>query len=346
MSDHSLNTTQARTPASQVNNTSLPENTAPLSSRTRADVEIDLFDLLRVSVKNWKTVVAITFVFTIISTITALMATPIYRAEVLAAPVSADDSRKIGMGAFASQLGGLASIAGISMPNGGDVETTIATLKSRKFINGFVGKEKLKSVLFADRWDSESGKWIIKKSLLAGIKKKLIPSELQPSDSSQGVPGEPSNWEAYALFKKQILSVKQDLKTGLITIAVEWSSPQLAAKWANQLVDKLNSEMRQKAIEESERTITYLNEQIEQTSVSDMRSIFFRLIEEHTKTISLAKINKQFAIKVIDPAVPPMERVKPQRSVMVILGFILGGMFGIFTVFVRQFFVNFKETHS
>ena len=299
--------------------------------------EINLRDLWRVLVENKKTIIAITFACTLIATIVALVKTPVYRAEALLAPVSSEGAGKRGLGAIASQFGGLASLAGISMPSGTDVETALATIKSRKFITEYVSAEKLKPILFKDNWDAEKQEWILKTSPTSSIKSWLLPSTPEKKISSEQLAlGEPSNWKVYELFSKGVLFVSQDKKTGLVTVAVEWKDPVLAAEWANRLVAKLNTELRQRAVDEGEKSIAYLNQQIEQTSITDLRSVLFKLVEEHTKSITLAKGNEEYALKVIDPAVPPETKAKPKRTLMVVLGFILGGMLAVLFVFARR----------
>jgi LPS O-antigen subunit length determinant protein (WzzB/FepE family) len=102
------------------------------------------------------------------------------------------------------------------------------------------------------------------------------------------------------------------------------------------LVVKLNTELRQRAVDEGEKSIAYLNQQIEQTSITDLRSVLFKLVEEHTKSITLAKVNEEYALKVIDPAAPPETKAKPKRGLMVVIGFILGGMLAVLFVFARR----------
>jgi uncharacterized protein involved in exopolysaccharide biosynthesis len=305
--------------------------------------EINLLDLWRVLVENKKTIIAITFACTLIATIAVFMKTPIYRAEVLLSPVSSEGVGKRGLGAFASQFGGLASLAGISMPGGGDVETALATIKSRKFITEYVAAENLKPILFEDNWDAGKQAWIQKTSSTNAVKSWLLPSTPDMNRSGEQLaPGEPSAWNVYNLFSN-ILFVSQDKKTGLVTVAVEWKDPMLAAQWANRLVVKLNTELRQRAVDEGEKSIAYLNQQIEQTSISDLRSVLFKLIEEHTKSITLAKANEEYALKVIDPASPPERKIKPNRKLMLVLGVITGGVLSLLIVFVRRAFSKIKD---
>jgi uncharacterized protein involved in exopolysaccharide biosynthesis len=224
------------------------------------------------------------------------------------------------------------------MSGGGDVETALATLKSRKFIMEFVASEKLKPALFEDNWNAEKQEWNQDSSLIKKIKTWLLPVSEGKNTSEMLEPGEPSSWTVFEKFSKKVLSVTQDKKTGLVTLAVEWRDPILAAQWANRLVVKLNLELRQRAVEEGEKSIVFLEQQIEQTSIADLRSVLFKLIEEHIKSITLAKVNDEYALKVIDPAVPPEKTTKPKRILIVMLGFTLGWGLSILLVFVRRAF--------
>jgi predicted nucleotidyltransferase len=85
--------------------------------------------------------------------------------------------------------------------------------------------------------------------------------------------------------------------------------------FSGRLVVKLNTELRQRVVDEGEKSIAYLNEQIEQTSISDLRSVLFKLVEEHTESITLAKLSEEYAFKVIDPAVPPETKAKPNARI-------------------------------
>jgi uncharacterized protein involved in exopolysaccharide biosynthesis len=87
--------------------------------------------------------------------------------------------------------------------------------------------------------------------------------------------------------------------------------------------------MRSRALEESSRNIKYLNEQIERTDVVEMRRVMYSLIEAETKQLMLANGRAEFAFTLVDPAVAPEIRSSPQRTLMVIVGGLIGGMLGV-----------------
>ena len=77
------------------------------------------------------------------------------------------------------------------------------------------------------------------------------------------------------------------------------------------------------------RNITYLKSQLEKTPVADMQKVFYQLIEDQTKTLMLAEVNQEYVFKTLDPAVVAEEKLKPKRALIVVLGTLLGTLFGV-----------------
>jgi uncharacterized protein involved in exopolysaccharide biosynthesis len=140
-----------------------------------------------------------------------------------------------------------------------------------------------------------------------------------------------------------MISVSSDKKTGLYTLSVEWKDPELAAEWANDAVARLNAHMRQQAIEEAKKSISFLEDELHRTSLVNAQNILYSLIEEQTKSIMMANVRDEYVFKVIDPAMAPEHRSKPKRKLIVMLGFVLGLMLGIFIAFFMNFLQNQRE---
>lgn len=286
-----------------------------------AEDEISLIDLWRVLMAQKWMILSVTLLFTVGAIIYALQAPEIYKSEVVLAPVKQGSGGQ--MASLAAQFGGLASIAGINLGGGGgSTEEAIAILQSRKFLKHFIEDEQLLPVLFEKSWDAENRQWLV--------------------ESDEDIP---SAWDAYAVFSG-ILSISTDKKSGMVTLSIEWSDPQLAAKWANQLVVRLNKHLKTESVEQAEKSIQYLKDQLASTSVVDMQQILYRLIEKQSNTIMLANVQEEFAFRVIDPAVVPEVRSKPKRKLIVVLGGVLGGMFSIFLAFFLNFLRNQKESEE
>ena len=69
------------------------------------------------------------------------------------------------------------------------------------------------------------------------------------------------------------------------------------------------------------------------------------LILEEIK-ITLAKTTKDYAFKVLDPAVIPLERHGPQKRLIVMFGTIIGFVISIALIFLRRFLKNLREINS
>lgn len=264
--------------------------------------------------------------FAVIGIFYALNQPEIFRAEATLVPNSEEQGGG-GLAALAGQFGGLASMAGINVGGGGSTETALATLKSRQFLMPFIQAEEVQKTLFPDQWDEEAKKWIV-------------------SSERRQIDNRPTKLETYERFTNECLKVSEDKKTGIVTLAVELRNPQLAADWSNQLVDQLNNHLREQAKAEAEKNLEYLNEQISETRVLEIKESLYGLIESQTKNAMLANAKEDYAFKVIDPAVAPETRVRPKRSLIVIAAGMLGGFFGLFLCFVLHFVETAKRENT
>ena len=311
--------------------------------------EISLIDLWRVLVKKRWSIFLVTVLISAGAVIHALTAPPVYRAELLMVPAQGEKGGG-GMATLASQFGGLASMAGISLGGGGGgTETALAVLQSRSFAEQYIDEYNLKPLLFHEQWDADREEWIVGEpsflsTVLAFLREILLPEGEGETEGDIG-DGSPSDWDTYNVVKG-MMSVSTDKKSGLITLAVEWGDPELAATWANDAVVRLNTHMREQAVEEAKKSIQFLEEELARTSLVNAQTILYSLIEEQTKNIMLANVRDEFVFRVIDPAVTPEVRSKPKRKLIVVLGFVLGLMLGIFVAFFRNFLESQKGEES
>jgi LPS O-antigen subunit length determinant protein (WzzB/FepE family) len=110
------------------------------------------------------------------------------------------------------------------------------------------------------------------------------------------------------------------------------------------LVDDLNREMMSEATAEAQQSIYYLTDQLENTQIVALEQVFYGLIEEQTKTIMLANSRAEYLFETIDPAIAPERRVRPNRTLICILGTLLGGMLGALSVLIQHY--AFRSGHA
>ena len=264
----------------------------------------------RMLVKNRKLIGIITAASTLIALLIAFLLTPIYRAEVLLAPVSEDKNE--GLSAMANQYGDLASLAGINLGTSKDkTDVHIAALKSRSLSVQYIKEANLMPALFARKWDAEKKQW---------------------KDNSDI----PTDWEAFEKFDKEIRFVNVDRRTGLVILAIEWKDPEKAAQWANQLLQTVNAGLREDAIQDADKSIKYLEKQTAVTGSVEVQQAIYKLIETQTKKKMIASTKDEYAFKVIDSAVSPEKPIRPRILLIIVLGFVAGLIVGIAIVLLRR----------
>jgi uncharacterized protein involved in exopolysaccharide biosynthesis len=262
--------------------------------------------------------VGITILCTGLAVAYALYVPEVFKAETLLAPAQEEKSSA---SSALGQFGGLAAMAGVTIPSDSNIERVLATLETRVFLRKFIEEKKLLPVIFEDFWDAASNSW----KLQVGQEAFIQEDGISPL--------------------REAVEVDQD-KSGLITLSISWKNPQVAAQWANDLVKQLNEQLREQAIADSQKRVGYLEQELAKTTLQDMRAVLYNLLESEKQKAMLANVNEDFALEVIDPAVAPETREKPKRKLIVALGGVCGGFFGIFAVFFAQFLQKLKSSNS
>lgn len=277
-----------------------------MSQGQEAEIEIDLRRIVEILWERRLLVGLVSVAGIGVGLAMAVLAKPVFRSEALVIPNQAGSAGG-GLGAVASQLGGIAELAGIyTRPGTENKAVALAVLQSRVLLEQFVTENRLLPVIFEDAWDPQGGAW----------------KEADPEDV-------PTALDACEVIKKHILKVSEDKKTGLVTVAVEWTDPALAAKWVADLVSRTNRYLKHQALSESEANLKYLEKQAQASSAVELKQATYNLIEAELKKQMIAMSAEQYALKVIDPPVTPRKRIRPKRKMIVILGGLAGLLTGV-----------------
>ncbi|HEX5046064.1 MAG TPA: Wzz/FepE/Etk N-terminal domain-containing protein [Gammaproteobacteria bacterium] len=231
-----------------------------------------------------------------------------YRAETLLKPARTDNNMLGQLGA----VGGLASLAGLALPTDDRSAEARALLESKEFSMEFVRNENLLPVLFEKDWDAEAGRWRTNDP-------KRIPTEL----------------DAYRLLRDKVRTVSQDPQSRMVLLAIEWKDPELAASWANKMVALLNDKMRADALARSRRNLDFLRDEYEKTTVAPLREAISSVMENELQTSMLSSVERDYAFRVIDPAIVPNRRSSPNRVLIAVSGLAIGLALGTLAAVAR-----------
>jgi LPS O-antigen subunit length determinant protein (WzzB/FepE family) len=299
------------------------------------DDEIDLRELFSVLWAGKKVIVAITGLFAAAAVVYALSIANEYKASIVIAPAQQEGG---GLSGALDQLGGLASLAGVSLGGGGGSEAAVAQeiMQSWGFVEQFIVNNELEVEVFAaEGWNKTSNVLTIDSDLYDKDSNKWLIDE-------DGQLRAPTSWELYEAFSKR-LSVSEDKKSGLTSVSIEYFSPIVAKNWVDLYVAAINEHMRQRKLSQVNSNIEYLQAQIEKTSIAEMREVFYQIIEEQVKNKMLAEASPEYAFVTVSPSMVPEEKSKPKRALMCILGTLLGGMLSVLYVLLRHYASNKKD---
>ena len=294
------------------------------------DDEIDLRELFMVLWAGKIKIVAITAVFAVASVIYALSVPNQYKATALLAPAQSSGG---GLSGALGQLGGLASLAGVSIGGGEGSEAQIAQeiMKSWNFIEAFIADNDLAVELFAaEGWRKGSNELKINDDVYDSQNKQWL------LENESGVVGPPSSWNLFKTFSER-LAVSEDKKSGLVSVSIEYYSPQIAKQWLDMYVSAVNAHMQQRKVDKVTNNINYLQAQIEKTSIAEMREVFYTIIEEQTKNKMVAEASPEYAFVAVSPSMVPEEKSQPKRALICILGTLLGGMLSVLLVLAMHY---------
>lgn len=267
--------------------------------------------------RRWWVICSVVF-FTGICAALAFTSTPVYRASVVLVPATDRAGLSQSLSSALGQLGGLASLAGIGGASGSaETDEALAVLRSREFTENFINDWKLMPRLYEQQWDAATGTWNVE-------------PELQPT------PG-----KAYKKFDR-LRTVVEDTKQGVITLRIDWTDREEAAKWANELVRRLNEVMRARAIARADASVKFLENELTATSVVATRDAINRLIEAQIKQRMLANVAQEYSFRFVDRAVAADkdDPVSPRKVLLLAAGMLFGFLAGVGLALVRFAYVR------
>jgi uncharacterized protein involved in exopolysaccharide biosynthesis len=293
-----------------------------------AEDEIDLRALFATLWQGKWLIIAITFLCAAAGVGYALYKPNVYTASAIVAPAQ-DGS---GGMQISGQLSGLASLAGVNLGSSDTNKTAIAkeVLQSRSFLTDFIHRHQLAVPIMATTgWSKKTKTWRYNTEVYSPHADEWLTND-------EGESFEPTDWDLVKALREQ-LNVSQNSENGMLILSITSYSPMAASNWVSWLIQDINEHMRAQDVQESQARMDYLEKKLRETSNADMQRVFYQLIEKETRTIMLANAQPEYIFRTIDPAVPPQDKSGPKRALIAVLATLLGGMLGVFVVFVRAF---------
>jgi uncharacterized protein involved in exopolysaccharide biosynthesis len=191
-----------------------------------------------------------------------------------------------------SGLSSLIASTGLGTSQASGREIAVATLKSHQLATNFVQKYKLLPVLFSGRWDSAKMQW------------KVTPDKI------------PTVKDGALYFSSKVLDVKDDAALGTISVVITMPRRDLVAPIANNYVQLADAALRERALQESQDSLTYLQNQLASISTAELRASAVNLMMSQLQSMMFTKTQKNYSFRVIDQAIEPMIHTGPSKMLL------------------------------
>lgn len=287
------------------------------------DEEIDLKEL---SIVLWSSrifIITTTILFILSSVIYSLSLPNIYKSNAILIPVNQQNTISSGLGSLSS----IANISGINIASGAsnDAQEAIERIKSYDFFSMyFIPNVSYENIVATKKWDSVSNIIIYDDNLFDTNTNKWTDSR------------KPSLQEAYEEYKDKVFISKDNL-TQFITISVNHHSPSIAKRWLDIIIFNINESMREKDQKEAQNAVTYLKNSYASTEIQSIKEVISNLLENQIQVLMLAASKKAYVLEILESPIIPEKKSEPSRSLICIIGAILGVFLSSSIVLVRHF---------
>jgi len=260
--------------------------------------EINLLDYVKVI---WKHKILIIFIVCIVTAATAiisLLQTPIYEAKAVIIP-SGVVSKDTGPASF------LASQFGIAPPTTPISAEIVNILKSLTLKEKIINRYNLLPLFFGKK-----------------------PSKEQSGDDPM--------W-AGIRYLASITKVNFIQRDNIVEISIQFNDPKIVRDLVNYTLAELNEHMSYEAKRVANTNKKYLEVEIDKVADPFIRAKIYGLIAQQIETVMMAELKENFAFKMLDSPRIPDRRIKPKRTQMVLIAFIVAFFLGVMVAFVKEY---------
>lgn len=222
-----------------------------------------------------------------------------YRAEVVVATTEGE-----ALSGGISQLAQLSGLAGMMLPSTSSSyrQEALATLKSREIARAFVDSNEIARLL--DRQYPDA----------ATINGMAVSERDQLTN------------RVVDRFLDDVLDVREDRRSGMITVAVKWRKPDVAAAWANGIVKLADERLRLRRRHNADDSLVLIQDAIDKTTVTELRQTLYRMYQMALEKKLQTQVSESIFFRIIDPATPPDIRRPywPDKRLLIIASTLIG----------------------
>lgn len=245
-------------------------------------------------------------------------------------PASTEDS-----GNQFSGLGGLASLAGVSLPSGGtnDFKTFQMLLQSEEAASHLMKDKDLLKRIFPLEWDEDEQTFVEPSTSLRGIILRGIKTALTGETRPDYMP---PNAGRVAFWLEEAFSKSEDRDTGFLTLSSETPDPALIVDVMSATTKITDRIIRDRFVERGQESVDFYQQKIASARSREHREALAQLIAQEEQKLMLAYSSSYFVAQPLTTPSVSLRPTSPKASLVLALSIVLGAFLGAAVTLIRK----------
>lgn len=294
------------------------------------DDEIDLRDLFWTIWRGRILIIASMIASVCIASLHLRSAARLYTVTYTFQPV-ADTSQELP----ANRLGGLASLAGITLPSasGRDFQTFKALLQSEEVAGQLMTKQEIIRKVFGGEWNKKLMHYEQPKLSITGHMTNWL-KELLTGEGRQDYV--PPNAARLSDWLHNSISLSTDKQNGSLVIKSETPDPQFVIQIMTALTTITDRIIKDRFLGNGKQSIKFYQNKIAAARSRESREALAQLIVKEQQKLMLASNQSFFVAKPLTTPNVSLRPTSPKSSRTLILGLLFGGFLGVAILLIHK----------
>lgn len=298
---------------------------------------VGLLDYVTIAARGWK-IVVLTMLFTTLAMVIYLNVA-VYKYTAMVKLTTTQSAG--GLGSQLGNLGALASIASVRLPQGAGEQNFLnfsQSLLSRSTAEELLKRPDLIRVMFEKEWDAGSQRWMEPQGPV-----KAIATFGRTILGLPVFPYRPPDAARVQKYLETYVNVAEDSRKPVISMTYSHKDPNFAVKLLGAIAAIDDETLRRKSLTRSASYIAYLEDQLRVVQLAESRTALALVLGEQVKQRMLASASAPFAAEPIS-AISVSDKPTAPKPIAFLIAAAIGGLIvGVLIVLVRA---DFKATHS
>ena len=294
------------------------------------DDEIDLRELFTALWRGKRLIIICIMLAILSASLYLRLADRKYTVRYVFAPLATESS-----GPNLGGLGGLASLAGVSLPSSSssDFLTYKFLLKSEEVAARMLKDRDLLASVFSDEWNAEQKVFVEPSSGALKFFLRSVKNLVTGNEPSTYIP---PNAARLSAWMDEAFNSSEDRDTGFLTLSAETTEPALIVDVITRATQETDKLLKERYVATAEQTVSFYQHQLNKARAREHREALAKLIAQEDQKLMLASKGSYFVAEPVTEPYVSLGPTSPKASLILALSVVLGGFFGAAIVLIRK----------